>query len=124
MSIFKKDNRDWADKLIDFEKSKKNAPCKHEGKTDLTHGRGETRNFYCPNCKRHWYRGRIWSEDDWYKYVNDMSDKSFVIYKPTGRKEEIKRVRDNGNIELMNGGIINIKEFDMNWRYANDKDSK
>lgn len=46
--------------------------CKHSRKKDLTQGLGEERNFYCPTCGAHWYRGKFWTPKEWELYVNDI----------------------------------------------------
>ncbi len=39
--------------------------CNHEKLADLTQGLGELRNYYCPTCKTHWYKGKIWTKEEW-----------------------------------------------------------
>lgn len=52
----------------------KRAACEHPEKKDLTQGLGEIRNYFCPHCKMHWYRGRAWTEAEWDEYVEDFSE--------------------------------------------------
>lgn len=56
-----------------------NPNCNHKSLTDLTNGKGETRNFYCPQCDFHIWKGKEWTKEEWNKYVNDLSPES--IYK-------------------------------------------
>jgi hypothetical protein len=74
MDIFKKDKGDWIDKHFKQVEADKMKACKHERRKDLTNGLGVERNFYCPDCKTHWYKGKIWPEKEWNAYVNDFSD--------------------------------------------------
>jgi hypothetical protein len=125
MDNLKKD-KNWFDEPYET-KAEKRAKCKHEKKTDLTHGKGELRNFYCPDCKTHWYKGKIWSEEQWDDYVNDIEGfpkRIFVIYKPTGKKEEVSKVWNNGEVDLKSGFVITKTEFDKDWKYADDNISK
>lgn len=46
--------------------------CGHKA-TDLTHGKGEVRNYYCVRCNLHFYNGKEWTKKEWDKYVNDFS---------------------------------------------------
>ena len=48
--------------------------CTHEKRSDLTQGRGEVRNYYCPTCRMHIYKGRTWSAKEWSEYVEDFSE--------------------------------------------------
>jgi ADP-heptose:LPS heptosyltransferase len=126
MKAIVKSKKKWYDEPYETN-AEKQAKCKHEGKTDLTHGKGEVRNFYCPTCKTHWYKGKIWSEKEWGEYVNDIEEfpkKVFIVYKPTGKKEEVLKVWSNGEIDLKNGLIINKTEFDRDWEYFDNTDSK
>jgi len=36
---------------------------------DLTNGLGEGRNYYCPDCKAHYYNGRWWTRAQWEQYI-------------------------------------------------------
>ena len=57
--------------MVDY-LSEQKKDCVHRHKKDLTQGLGEERHFYCPNCKSHWYKGRLWSRAEWELYVNDI----------------------------------------------------
>jgi len=48
-------------------------PCNHEGRKDLTHGKGEIRNIYCPECGWHLYKGKEYTKAEWFAYVNNFS---------------------------------------------------
>ena len=37
--------------------------------TDITGGLGAERNYYCPDCRRHYYLGRWWTKAEWAGYV-------------------------------------------------------
>jgi hypothetical protein len=41
----------------------------------------------------------------------------FVKYKPTRETFEVKRVRESGKVELMNGVVIPDVEFECNWEF-------
>jgi len=45
--------------------------CKHETRKDLTQGKGEIRNIYCPTCDWHLYKGIEYTKEEWYKWIND-----------------------------------------------------
>lgn len=39
--------------------------CKTGQMEDLTRGQGEERNFYCPKCKGHFWKGRWYTRKVW-----------------------------------------------------------
>lgn len=45
----------------------------HNTVRDLTNGYGETRNYYCPTCNAHEYKGKHYTKKEWDIYVNDVS---------------------------------------------------
>lgn len=49
--------------------AKKN--CTHPYRTDLTRGKGEVRNIYCPTCDWHLYKGKEYTKEEWNKWIND-----------------------------------------------------
>jgi len=51
---------------LTFEKWKKEHPYCH----DLTNGKGEVRNYYCPITGDHFYNGSAWSEKLWKVFIN------------------------------------------------------
>lgn len=63
--------------------------CDHRGKTDLTKGKGETRNYYCPRCQCHWYLGKFWTKTQWDEYVEDFW-KNFDAYVPSDPNQKPK----------------------------------
>jgi hypothetical protein len=42
----------------------------------------------------------------------------FVRYKPTKETFEVKRIRESGKVELINGVVIPEIEFERNWEYV------
>lgn len=44
--------------------------CKHDQLKDLTQGLGESRHWFCPECKGHRYRGVWWTAKEWEMWVN------------------------------------------------------
>lgn len=51
---------------------KKNYPtCLHEMAFDLTHGKGDDRNWWCPNCETHWFKGIERNPDEWDKWLEE-----------------------------------------------------
>lgn len=62
--------------------------CKHENRIDLTHGLGEGRNFYCPDCKTHWYKGKMWSEKEWNDYVDYIPEDGHIENFDTGSTDK------------------------------------
>ena len=44
--------------------------CNHASRKDLTQSLGVVRHFYCPICKSHWYKGKYWTAEEWFLYVN------------------------------------------------------
>lgn len=38
-----------------------------------------------------------------------------LIYKPTGQEVKVKRVRQNGKVELVNGVVIPLEELKLNY---------
>jgi hypothetical protein len=47
--------------------------CKSDTINDLTKGKGEIRNYYCPNCRAHFYKGKWWTWQDWDRYVEEVN---------------------------------------------------
>jgi DNA-directed RNA polymerase subunit RPC12/RpoP len=47
--------------------------CKECGKEmyDLTHGRGEKRNYICHRCGAHLWDGKWYTLEEWEAYVNE-----------------------------------------------------
>lgn len=43
--------------------------CGKSAFSDLTHGQGEVRNFYCGNCGSHFYKGKFYSREEWEKWI-------------------------------------------------------
>jgi hypothetical protein len=41
-----------------------------------------------------------------------------VIYKPTGKTFNVKRIRKSGKVELEDGIVISIIEFERNWLFC------
>lgn len=63
---------DFLEHLKEIDARKKAlAECKHERRVDLTHGRGEVRNIYCPTCDWHLYKGKEYTKEEWYKWISD-----------------------------------------------------
>lgn len=52
-------------------KAKALAECKHERSSDLTKGLGEIRHIHCPTCGWHLYKGKEYTKEAWYKWIND-----------------------------------------------------
>ena len=46
--------------------------CSHSKKKDLTQGLGEVRHFFCPECKTHWYKDKVWTKEEWNNYINEI----------------------------------------------------
>ena len=48
--------------------------CKHENMKDFSYAKFDTdkkfAHFYCPDCKAHWWKGREWTAEEWFGYVN------------------------------------------------------
>lgn len=44
--------------------------CTHKAKVDMTHGLGDTRNWYCP-CGWHKYQEKEYSRQEWEDYINE-----------------------------------------------------
>jgi hypothetical protein len=42
-----------------------------------------------------------------------------LVYKPTNKKVIVKRVRQNGKIELTNGVVIPSVELELNYEFKN-----
>lgn len=40
-----------------------------------------------------------------------------VCHKPTKKSFTVKKVRENGKIELQDGTVISREEFNLNWKY-------
>ena len=43
--------------------------CNNNEMNDLTHGSGLHRNYYCPNCKGHYWAGIWYTKKEWDKYT-------------------------------------------------------
>jgi len=41
-----------------------------------------------------------------------------VLYIPNGNRVLVRKVRKNGEIELVNGMIISKEEFQKNWKFV------
>ena len=39
-----------------------------------------------------------------------------LVYKPTGQEFKVKRVRQNGKVELENGVVIPLGELELNYK--------
>ena len=39
--------------------------CLHGSVVDLTKGKGEHRNWWCPVCLTHWFKGKEYNPDEW-----------------------------------------------------------
>ena len=49
-----------------------------EAKTDLTHGRGEFRNWICHHCNAHVYRNDFYTGEQWENWMNsDSHDREY-----------------------------------------------
>ena len=42
-----------------------------------------------------------------------------LVYKPTNKEVEVKRVRQNGKVELTNGVVIPKVELELNYEFKN-----
>jgi hypothetical protein len=42
-----------------------------------------------------------------------------LVYKPTNKEVEVKRVRQNGKVELTNGVVIPSIELELNYEFKN-----
>ena len=42
-----------------------------------------------------------------------------LVYKPTNEEVEVKRVRQNGKVELTNGAVIPSIELELNYEFKN-----
>lgn len=40
--------------------------------TDLTHGRGEHRNYYCHRCESHQWKGKKYTKKEWERWINEV----------------------------------------------------
>jgi len=49
----------------------KKVKCEHKSLTDLTCGYGNIRNLYCSECGYHKYKGKEYTKEEWFKYMND-----------------------------------------------------
>ncbi len=49
--------------------------------------------------------------------INKM--KKTLVYKPTNEVVEVKRVRQNGKVELTNGVVIPMNELELNYEFKN-----
>ena len=45
--------------------------------------------------------------------------KKTLVYKPTNKVVEVKRVRQNGKVELTNGVVIPMNELELNYEFKN-----
>lgn len=45
--------------------------CKSKKIKDLTGGLGTSRNYYCIDCKAHWYDGKWYTKEEWEKWINE-----------------------------------------------------
>jgi hypothetical protein len=50
---------------LEYKKFADTLICNHEKLSDLTQGLGDLRNYYCPTCKTHWYKGKVWTKEEW-----------------------------------------------------------
>ena len=41
--------------------------CACHSTTDLSHGLGEDRHYFCNSCRSHYYKGREWTKEEWEK---------------------------------------------------------
>ena len=49
----------------------KKVKCEHKKLTDLTFGYGNIRNLYCSECGYHKYKGKEYTKEEWFKYINE-----------------------------------------------------
>jgi hypothetical protein len=50
---------------------KKFPTCMHMLSVDLTKGKGEHRNWFCPDCRTHWFKGKEYNPDQWDKWLEE-----------------------------------------------------
>jgi len=60
---------------VRYKKYGEDVVCNHKELKDLTQGLGDVRNYYCPDCEAHWYKGRVWTKEEWEIFVNDFPTK-------------------------------------------------
>jgi hypothetical protein len=59
---------------------------------------------------------RIFKIDFVYLTCNNDKKIMMLIYKPTGQEFKVKRVRQNGKVELENGVVIPLGELELNYK--------
>jgi predicted RNA-binding Zn-ribbon protein involved in translation (DUF1610 family) len=92
--------------MIKFEAYK---TCKHERKLDFTcwsfGDEKHIEHFYCPECRRHWFKGEYYNPKQWEEYINAPED------------QEEKKVLVVGNLdntnELLLKSIEKLKELQL-----------
>lgn len=47
--------------------------CGHQG-YDLTHGKGEHRNYICYTCNSHEWKGKFYTKKEWEVWINDLEE--------------------------------------------------
>jgi len=52
--------------------------CRQSEWKDLTQGQGDERHYYCGNCKRHVWRGQLYTANQWEKYINEADNIDMV----------------------------------------------
>jgi len=51
---------------------KKNySTCLHKRAVDLTHGKGEHRNWWCPHCETRWFKHIERNPDEWDSWIEE-----------------------------------------------------
>lgn len=50
---------------------KKYPTCKHEHAEDLTKGKAENPNVFCPDCRTHWYKGKEYNPAEWDAWLEE-----------------------------------------------------
>jgi len=45
--------------------------CLHGQAVDLTHGKGEHRNWWCPVCETRWYKYVEYNPDEWDTWTDE-----------------------------------------------------
>jgi len=46
--------------------------CEQNAMTDLTQKLGDIRNYYCHNCKAHYYGGQWYTKKEWEEYIKEV----------------------------------------------------
>lgn len=70
--------------------------CSRSSWRDLSQGIGERRNWYCPNCKAHFYDGRLWSTDEWSRWIESAADDQPATCRRCSNAEALIDGRDAG----------------------------